>query len=93
MGMVPIERSVYDLMEKDPRNTYRQNNDGFQLKVWIYRGETLIAKKNARKKPKRSMQYFAIKGYEQYLPESDEMQSPEQQRQASASRRGSRREK
>ena len=60
-----IMRSEFDSLRLDDRNEYEVDKNGDTQVVKIYRDGKLIAKKKTQKK---SVRYFGVSGYEQYLP-------------------------
>jgi hypothetical protein len=59
-----IMRTEFDNLRLNPFHAYQSDVNGDKQVVKIYRHEQLIAKKIALKK---SIRYFAIDGYQQYL--------------------------
>jgi len=64
-----IMRTAFDNLRKNPLHDYQSDINGEKQVVKIYRGEQLIAKKITLKK---SIRYFAIKGYQQFIIEEAE---------------------
>jgi len=57
-------KTEFDNLRLNDSHQYETDNNGNKHTVKIYRGEHLIAKKI---KLKKSIRYFAIEGYRQYL--------------------------
>ena len=62
-------KTEFDNLRKNPLHQYQSDANGEKQIVKIYFGELLIAKMI---KLKKSIRYFAIKGYTQYLLADDE---------------------
>ncbi|MEH6824900.1 MAG: hypothetical protein V7629_13420 [Motiliproteus sp.] len=60
-----ITRSEFESLRLDDLNEYDADHSGDTKIVRIYRDGNLIAKKKTQKK---SVRYFGVAGYEQYLP-------------------------
>ena len=63
-----ITRSEFDAIRLDERNEYDADKSGDTQVVRLYRDGNLIAKKKTHKK---SVRYFGVAGYEQYLPDNN----------------------
>ncbi|ARD43324.1 hypothetical protein [Colwellia sp. PAMC 21821] len=61
-----IMRTEFDNLRKNPLNGYQSDVNGEKQVVKIYRNEQLIAKRITLKK---SIRYFAVSGYQQFLTE------------------------
>ena len=61
-----IMRSEFDNLRLNDNHTYDTDSNGDKQVVKIYCGDTLIAK---RVKHKKSIRYFGISGYQNYLTE------------------------
>ncbi len=59
-----IMRSEFDNLRKNPFHDYQSDVNGDKQVVKIFRKNHLIAKKITLKK---SIRYFAVKGYQQFL--------------------------
>jgi hypothetical protein len=59
-------KTAFDNLIKNPLNKYQSDTNGEKQVVKVYFGESLIAKMI---KLKKSVRYFGVKGYEQYLIE------------------------
>lgn len=70
-----IPRSAFDNLRLNNEHTFDSDKDGDKKIVKIYRNDQLIAKK---KQVKRKVQYFGVKGYEQFLTEEDAKQDEKQ---------------
>ena len=57
-------RSAFDNLRSNPLHGYQSDNNGDKQIIKIYRNELLIAKRITIKK---SIRYFAVKGFEQFL--------------------------
>ncbi|REL26298.1 hypothetical protein DXX93_06685 [Thalassotalea euphylliae] len=62
-----IMRSEFDNLRLNDQHSYDSDSNGDKQIVRIYCGDTLIAK---RVKHKKSIRYFGIQGYQQYLIDS-----------------------
>ncbi len=63
-----IMRTEFDNLRLNDAHTYETDRNGDKQVVKIYYGELLIAKKVTHKK---SIRYFGVKNYKQYLLEVD----------------------
>ncbi len=61
-----IMKTEFDDLRLNPEHSYDADKNGDKQVVKIYRGRILLAKKI---KLKKSIRYFAIKNYQQYLTE------------------------
>jgi hypothetical protein len=61
-------KTEFDNLRKNSQHQYHSDSNGEKQVVKIYFGELLIAKMI---KLKKSIRYFGIKGYEQYLLAED----------------------
>ena len=61
-------KTEFDNLRKNSLHQYQTDSNGEKQVVKIYFGELLIAK---MVKLKKSIRYFGIKGYEQYLLEDE----------------------
>lgn len=59
-----IMKTEFDNLRLNPDHSYDVNSNGDKQVVKIYRNDQLIAKKT---KIKKSIRYFAIKNYQQFL--------------------------
>lgn len=59
-------RSEFDNLRLNDDHSYETDRNGDKQVVKIFSGELLIAKKVTHKK---SIRYFGVKGYQQYLTE------------------------
>jgi len=64
-----IMKTEFDNLRLNPTHQYEINNNGDKQVVKIYCKSTLIAKKL---KLKKSIRYFAVKNYQQYLSNENE---------------------
>lgn len=62
-------KTEFDNLRKNPLHQYQSDANGEKQVVKIYFGELLIAKMI---KLKKSIRYFGIKGYAQYLLEDND---------------------
>jgi len=62
-------KTEFDNLRNNPLHQYQTDANGEKQVVKIYFGELLIAKII---KLKKSIRYFGIKGYEQYLLKDDD---------------------
>ena len=62
-------KTEFDNLRKNPLHQYQKDANGEKKIVKIYFGELLIAKMI---KLKKSIRYFGIKGYTQYLLEDND---------------------
>jgi hypothetical protein len=62
-------KTEFDNLRKNPLHQYQSDANGEKQIVKIYFGELLIAKMI---KLKKSIRYFGIKGYTQYLLEDND---------------------
>lgn len=63
-----IMKTEFDNLRLNPKHDYETDSNGDKQVVKIYSGELLIAKKL---KQKKSIRYFGIAGYQQYLIEEE----------------------
>jgi hypothetical protein len=63
-----IMKTEFDNLRKNPRHQYQTDTNCEKQVVKIYFGELLIAKMI---KLKKSIRYFGIKGYAQYILEDE----------------------
>jgi|GEM_PF-615323 len=63
-----IMKTEFDNLRLNNRYSFETDSNGDKQVVKIYCGELLIAKKV---KLKKSIRYFGIKGYQQYLTEEE----------------------
>lgn len=63
-----IMKTEFDNLRLNPKHDYETDSNGDKQVVKIYSGELLIAKKI---KQKKSIRYFGIAGYQQYLIEEE----------------------
>lgn len=63
-----IMRTEFDNLRLNPNHSYDADSNGDKQVIKIYCDNTLIAKKVTQKK---SIRYFGIKGYINYLTEED----------------------
>ncbi|MBA6337830.1 hypothetical protein H4J75_10680 [Colwellia sp. BRX10-1] len=61
-----IMKTAFDNLRNNPLHQYQSDTNGEKQVVKVYFGESLIAKMI---KLKKSVRYFGVKGYEQYLIE------------------------
>ncbi|WP_284243120.1 hypothetical protein [Thalassotalea insulae] len=59
-------KTEFDDLRLNPNHQYQTDSNGDKQVVKIYCGELLIAKKT---KLKKSIRYFGVKNYQQYLSE------------------------
>ncbi len=64
MTLKLIMKTEFDNLRKNPLHLYQTDTNGKKQIVKIFSGELLIAKMI---KHKKSIRYFGIKGYAQYL--------------------------
>ena len=64
-----IMKTEFDNLRLNPDHQYETDSNGDKQVVKIYCNEQLIAKKTTVKK---SIRYFGVKNYQQYLTEEDE---------------------
>ncbi len=63
-----IMKTEFDNLRLNTRHDYETDSNGEKQVVKIFCGELLIAKKI---KQKKSIRFFGISGYEQYLSQED----------------------
>lgn len=63
-----IMKTEFDNLRDNDKHAYETDTNGEKQIVKIYYGEILIAKRVTLKK---SIRYFGIKGYQQYLTDDD----------------------
>ena len=63
-----IMRTEFDNLRLNAQHSYETDSNGDKQVVKIYCGDLLIAKKVTLKK---SIRYFGVKGYQNYLTEED----------------------
>jgi hypothetical protein len=59
-----IMKTEFDSLQSDNENSYDVDKSGDKETLKLYRGERLIAK---RIKIKKSVRYFGVKNYQEYL--------------------------
>lgn len=62
-------KTEFDNLRLNPKHDYETDSNGDKQVVKIYCGELLIAKKL---KQKKSIRYFGVSDYKQYLTQEDD---------------------